>query len=138
LKFIEVRPGSSVRVAFRSHQDWCHGTDEDGFGDAVSAVAAEITHHLASARRMAHVYRVLDIEMSDKRRAIVCVMAHIVTGIRLGRRSMTTTIMGYVAMAVGQEEQQLRPDVGRQRSTGRKSIGRPVPSPCRRSRCRQS
>src|ERR1700759_5609955 len=65
---------------------------------------------------MANMDDIFQVEMSHKSGQVVSVMVHIVPIGRLGGASMATAVMGDHAIAMLQEEQQLRvPIVGRKR-----------------------
>src|SRR5229473_844678 len=79
---------------------------------------AQIARHLAAAGGMADMDGVFQVEMRRKSRQVVGVMVHIVALGGLGGATMATAVMGDHAVAMMQEEQQLRvPIIGRQRPT---------------------
>src|ERR1700752_1019943 len=71
--------------------------------------------HLAAAGGMADMEGAFQIEMRRQSRQIVGIMVHIVAVGGLGRATMATAVMGDNAIAMIEEEQQLRvPIIGRQ------------------------
>src|ERR1700736_3556528 len=77
---------------------------------------AQIARHLPAASGMADMDGVCQVEMCRKSRQVVGVVVHIVAVGGLGGATMATAVMGNHAIAMMQEEQQLRvPIIGRQR-----------------------
>src|SRR5438067_2696667 len=77
---------------------------------------AQIARHLAAAGGMADMDGVFQVEMRRKSRQVVSVMVHIVALGGLGGATVATAVMGDHAVAMMQEEQQLRvPIIRRQR-----------------------
>src|SRR6266404_1118816 len=77
---------------------------------------SQIARHLAAAGGMADMDGIFQVEMRRKSGQVVGVMVHIVALGGLGGATMATAVMGDHAIAMMQEEQQLRvPIVGRQR-----------------------
>src|ERR1700680_3509524 len=76
----------------------------------------QIARHLAAAGGMADMDGVFQVEMRRKSRQVVSVMVHIVALAGLSGATVATAVMGDHAIAMLQEEQQLRvPIIGRQR-----------------------
>ena len=77
---------------------------------------AQIARYLAAAGGMADVDGVFQVEMRRKSGQVVGVMVHIVALGGLSGAAMAPAVMGDHAIAMMQEEQQLRvPIIGRQR-----------------------
>ena len=76
----------------------------------------QIVRHLAALGGVADMDRVFQVEMRRQSGQIVGIMVHVVAIGGLGRAAMATAVMGDDAVAMIEEEQQLRgPIIGRQR-----------------------
>src|SRR5260370_11232122 len=92
---------------------------------------SQIVRRLAAAGGMADMDGVFQVEMRRQSRQVVGIMVHIVAVGGLGRATMAAAVMGDDAIAMMQEEQQLRvPIIGGQRPAvaGHERVARtPVP-----------
>src|SRR4051794_8121379 len=81
-------------------------------------MAAEITHYLAPAGRMADVNRILQVEMIGNRLQIVGIVIHIMAAGGLSRAAMPAAVECDDPVTFGEEEQHLRvPIIRRKRPT---------------------
>ena len=71
-------------------------------------MSSQIVRHLAAASGMADMDSAVQVEMRRQSRQVVGIMVHIVAVGGLGRATMASAVMGDNAIAMMQEEQQLR------------------------------
>src|SRR5207248_5398998 len=71
-------------------------------------MTAEITHHLAAARRMADVNRILQVEMIGDGLQIVGVMIHVMSAAGLSRATVSAPISRNDAETFADEKKHLR------------------------------
>ena len=71
-------------------------------------MTGEITHHLAAARRMADVNRILQVEMVGDGLQVIGIVIHVMAVGYLRRTTVSPSIMGDNAEAFTEEEKRLR------------------------------
>ena len=117
LQTIEHLLGKAERIGRRLHHERRHRADQRCLGHPAFAMPGQVMRHFSTAGRVPHVDGVFQVEMRRQSRQVVGVTVHIVAVGGLGRTAMATAVMGNYAIAVMQEEQQLRvPIIGRQRA----------------------
>jgi hypothetical protein len=79
LEAVENALGQAARVGVGLKHERRHGTDQDRLGHAILAMACDVADDLTATRRVPDVDGVVEVEMGDHGREVVCVMVHIVT-----------------------------------------------------------
>ena len=113
---VECLDRRATRIRRRLQHQRRHGADQHRFGDALRAVAADVTRDLAAAGRMADVDGVLQIQCFHERGEIVGIGVHVVAVPRLTGSAVAAAIVRDAAVAVEAEEDHLVfPGVGAER-----------------------
>src|SRR6202035_1638056 len=103
---IEHFDRSAARVLLGLDHEWGNGGDKHGLSYAPLglAVLRNIACHLAAARGMSDVDRILLVEMLGHSRCVGRVMVHVVASAHLRGATVTTPVMRDNAIAVGKEK----------------------------------
>src|SRR5262244_212766 len=111
----------SFRVGGGFYHDWWHSADQDGPGNTLCAVPADVACHFAAARGVTKQRGILQIKRFDERCQIVGVAVHVVAEPCLAGAAMTTPIMrDHPKTVLGQKMHLAVPCIG----TERPSVGK--------------
>jgi hypothetical protein len=112
---VENFQGQAAGIGFGLEHERRDGADEDGFGDAGGAVAADVAGDFAAAGGVADHGGAVEIEGNEELGEIVGVGVHFVALPRLAGTAVAAAIVGDAAVAVRGEEEHLRfPGIARE------------------------
>src|SRR6202048_2762115 len=106
-KAVKHRDRQAARVGGRLQHQRRYRGDQHGLGYALRAVAANIAGDFTTARRVADMDGILEVELLDELCEVVGVSIHVVAGPRLARPSVATPVVRDAAIAARGEEKHL-------------------------------
>ena len=99
--------GRAVGIGGRLEHQRRHRADQDGFGDALRPVPADVASDLAASGRVPDMDRVLQVELLDELSQVVRVGVHVVSLPRLARPAVAASVVGDAAIPLRRQKEHL-------------------------------